>query len=273
VRRKTLSVVIPTYNAERFIARCLDALTWADEVIVVDMFSTDRTPEICRSYPNVKFVQRDEKIIYANVNYGFDLAQGDWVMRLDSDEIVTPELAREIQEKILAKDEDENDGYVLPSRLHCFGRWIKHCGINDPRRLRTGYTYRLHIFKRGLCRYSLTHQHEDIDVPGKKGWLTHPYDHYSIDSISQWIAKTNYYTDRDAEAADLSQVHINWRTILKVATSPLVGFFRLYVLRQGYQDGIWGLILCLLGANYYMIQELKKWERKLKETTERSVSQ
>src|SRR5713101_2099961 len=93
--RQTLSVVIPTLNVEAIIARCLEALRWADEVVVVDMFSTDRTREICESYPNVRFLQKQD-YIFANVNYGMEAATGDWVMRLDSDEVPTPELAREI---------------------------------------------------------------------------------------------------------------------------------------------------------------------------------
>src|SRR6266853_1273739 len=85
-RRQTLSVVIPTLNVEGIIARCLEAVRWADEVVVVDMFSTDRTREICEGFPNVRFIQRRD-YIFANVNHGMEVAAGDWVMRLDSDEV------------------------------------------------------------------------------------------------------------------------------------------------------------------------------------------
>jgi len=87
--RKTITVVIPTYNVERVIARCLEALQWADEVNIVDMYSTDRTREICERYPNVRFYQNQD-YIYGNVNYGIQRASHAWVMRLDSDEVVTP---------------------------------------------------------------------------------------------------------------------------------------------------------------------------------------
>src|SRR5215212_9456427 len=100
--RRTLSVVIPTLNVEAIIGRCLEAVRWADEVVIVDMFSTDRTREICEGFPNVRFKQRRD-YIFANVTYGMEVAIGDWVMRLDSDEVLTPELAREIQEDVLAK--------------------------------------------------------------------------------------------------------------------------------------------------------------------------
>src|SRR5829696_754581 len=91
--RQTLSVVIPTLNVEAIIARCLESLRWADEVVVVDMFSTDRTQAICESFPNVRFLQRRD-YIFANVNFGMKQAAGDWVMRLDSDEVLTQELGR-----------------------------------------------------------------------------------------------------------------------------------------------------------------------------------
>ena len=111
--RQTLSVVIPTFNVEPIIARCLEALRWADEVVVVDMFSTDRTREICERYPNVRFLQKQD-YIFANVNYGMEIATGDWVMRLDSDEVPTPELAREIQEEVLARPEVPYTTYWVP---------------------------------------------------------------------------------------------------------------------------------------------------------------
>ena len=99
--RQTLSVVIPVYNVADIIGRCLDALTWADEVVVVDMFSTDETEAICRRYANVRFFQNRD-YIYANFNYGLDRATGDWILRLDSDEVVSLQLAQEIQEEVLA---------------------------------------------------------------------------------------------------------------------------------------------------------------------------
>src|SRR5215212_640490 len=89
--RRTLSVVIPTLNVEAIIGRCLEAVRWADEVVVVDMFSTDQTRAICERFPNVRFIPRRD-YIFANVNHGMEVATGDWVMRLDSDEVLTPEL-------------------------------------------------------------------------------------------------------------------------------------------------------------------------------------
>ncbi|HIE51064.1 MAG TPA: glycosyltransferase family 2 protein [Armatimonadetes bacterium] len=263
-RVKTISVVIPTYNVEPIIRRCLDALTWADEVIVVDMFSTDRTREICESYPNVRFFQRRD-YIYGNVNYGIEQARGDWIMRLDSDEVVTSELAREIQEKVLAREEDENDAYIVPSRVFYFGHRIRHAVVAD---VKSGYHWRTILFKRGTARYPVRTEHEDFTFTGRrKGRLTQVYDHYTCSTVEDWLHKVNYYTERDAERADLSQVHLTWRTRLKVALSPLVGFFRLYFLRGGWRDGIWGLMVCLLNAQYYLIEQLKLWERKLRGTS------
>src|SRR4051794_29185397 len=111
--RQTLSIVMPTFNVAPIIPRALDAVTWADEVVIVDSFSTDETPEIVRSYPNVRFHQWVRPGSYSTPSayaYGMERAQGDWIMRLDSDEVVTPELAREIQ-AVLEQDDCPYDGF------------------------------------------------------------------------------------------------------------------------------------------------------------------
>src|SRR5690242_3676391 len=96
-RRSTVAVVIPVFNVERIVKPTLESVKWCDEIIIVDMFSTDRTKEICTSYPNCRFFEK-KGYIYENVNYGIDQAKSDWIIRLDSDEVVSPELRKSIEE-------------------------------------------------------------------------------------------------------------------------------------------------------------------------------
>lgn len=258
---KTISVIIPVYNVENKIVKCLNALKWADEVVVVDMFSADRTQEICATYPNVSFYQ-NQAYIFANVNYGIDQARGDWLMRLDSDEIVTPELAREIQEVVLSKLEDENSGYWVPSRTYFFGKWLKYGMSYDPRTVGRGYAMRKILFKKGTARYECKREHEDMTVTGTYGVLEYPYDHYSHDSISTWISKMNYYTDRDTERIETDvPSRLTAFYGLKMVVMPMMDFLKLYIRYRGYKDGMHGLASCVLNSLYTFVDRAKAWEK------------
>jgi len=260
--RRTISVVIPVLNVERIIARCLDALTWADEVVVVDMFSTDRTEEICRGYPNVTFYQNRD-YIYANVNYGIDRAKGDWVMRLDSDEVVTPALAKEIQDEVLGREGVAFSGFWVPNRVFFFGKWIRYGVAYDDRfgKDRIGFGFRKALFRNGTARYACQREHEDLTTEGEYGVLEHHYDHFSHRSVSEWIAKMNYYTDRDVERRDVLapgfSVPRPGRTLIALVTI----FFNLYVRRKGYKDGLYGFITCALNTFYVLVERCKVWEK------------
>lgn len=260
--RKTLSVVIPVYNVEDKIARCLDALAWADEVVVVDMHSTDRTEEICRSYPNVSFCQNRD-YIYANVNFGIDHARGDWIMRLDSDEVCSAELALEIQEKVLANPDVPYDGFWVPNRVYFFGKWIKHgiaYGTEFPRS-KEGFGYRRLLFRKGAARYECRREHEDLTVMGSWGVLHGHYDHYSHRSVSEWIRKMNYYTDRDVERVDVLAPDFRLPRPHKTLAALVKVFFDLYVKRKGYRDGIHGFMTCALNTAYLLVERCKLWEK------------
>lgn len=260
--RQTLSVVIPVYNVADIIARCLDALIWADEVVVVDMFSTDETEDICRRYANVRFLQNRD-YIYANFNYGLDRATGDWILRLDSDEVVSPELAQEIQEEVLAKPETPYAAYWVPNRMFFFGKWIRHGIAYDDRfgKDRIGYSHRLSLFRKGVTRYRCEREHESLTYDGPCGVLRGHYDHFSHRSVSQWIAKMNYYTDRDIERMDVTAPGFRLprprRTLLALAKV----FCDLYIRRKGYRDGVHGFMCCALNTFYLLVERCKIWEK------------
>jgi glycosyltransferase involved in cell wall biosynthesis len=229
-------------------------------VVVVDMFSTDRTREICERYPNVRFLQRRD-YIFANVNYGMEAARGDWVMRLDSDEVLMPELGREIQEEVLARPDAPYNTYWVPSRVYFWGKWLKFGPAFNPRAKGSGYDFRKLLFRKGTARYEVKSEHEDISASGPFGWLTNPYDHYSMPTVSAWVAKMNYYTDRDVErktpeecaAVRFALRPFLWRFLRDVVSR--------YVRRQGYRDGAHGLSACFLHAVYPAVEAIKTWER------------
>lgn len=259
--KKKISVVIPTFNVEKIIGRCLDSLQWADEVNVVDMYSSDRTRESCAGYANVRFYQNQD-YIYGNVNYGIQRASHEWVMRLDSDEVVTKELADEIQEIVLTERYPQYSGFYVPSRVFFFGHWIKYGPAFDARSPMPGEAYRKVIFRKGTASYRCEREHEDLTTTGKYGFLKNHYLHYSHDSISHWISKMNYYTDRDVERVAPERISLESFQRLRLFCWLLHNFYGLYIGRRGYKDGFHGFVVCLLHAFYPIIEQLKLWEKK-----------
>lgn len=261
--RKKISVVIPTFNVEKIIRRCLDALEWADEVTVVDMGSTDGTRPICEGYPNVRFHERRDSI-NGNVNYGAQRAVHDWLLFLASDEVVTPELAREIQDVVLSETHPRYSGFYVPSRVFFFGRWIRYGPACDPRSPVPGEAYEKRLCRKGTASYRGEHSHEALTTTGEYGFLTNHYLHYSHDSISQWITKMNYYTDVDVGSVPVDRISIASFSRAKWFYWLLHNFYGLYVSRRGYKDGFHGFIACVLHALYPVIEQFKLWEKKWK---------
>lgn len=249
-------------NVEPIIGRLLDALAWADEVVIVDMFSTDGTEAICRSYPNVAFYQNRD-YIFANFNFGQERAHGDWVLKLDSDEVPTPEMAKEIVDTVLTPGVAvQFTGFLVPNRVYFYGKWLRFGVAWDPVRCpEGGLSYSPKLFRRGTARHECRSEHEQLTTSGKYGVLTHPYDHFSHPTVSGWIAKMNYYTDRDVERMEMTEPGFRAprpaRTIIAVAKV----FLEHYVGRRGYRDGIHGFITCALNAAYLLVLRCKIWER------------
>lgn len=245
---KKLSVVIPTYNVEDIINRCLDSLTWADEIIVVDMFSTDKTKEICESYYNVKFYQNKD-YIFANLNYGIERATGDWIMRHDSDEVITPELRDEIQE-VLSQEDCRYDGFYIAEKTFYFGKWFSFDIA--------GKSGRPKLFKKGYLRHECKSEHEYPIITGKWGYLNNIYLHYSHPTISGWISKMNYYSERDIERIErINPKKFSWYRWL---LGPVKAFYHSYVKGKAYRYGYHGLVLSMLWTFYNFIQRAKLWE-------------
>ena len=256
----TISVVTPVKNVEDRLERFLDALTWCDEVVLVDQFSTDRTPEIAARYPNVTFIQNND-FVPVNYNLGQERARGDWIFRLDSDEIPTPELVAEIRQQVVENPTPAFDGFLVPNRVYFFGKWIRYGIAYDPR-APEGCSLRKSLYRKGCARYPGQSYHDDLEGTGNWGQLRYPYDHFSHPSVSEWIRKMNHYTDGDLENIDVAAPDFvtppPWRALVDVA----VTFLRLYFQRKGYRDGLHGVIVNGLNALYPFVQKCKVWEKR-----------
>lgn len=243
-----LSVVISTYNRADSLARTLASLKrLASEVIVIDNGSTDTTSDVAREFGAKVYTRPNNLMLNVNKNYGFTKATGDWILCLDDDEEIPPELAGEIKKAMTSKDVS---GYWLPRKNIIFGRWIRH-GIWWPDR-------QLRLFKKGKGKYPERHVHEYLEVSGTTGTLLHAYVHYNYDTIGQYLEKMQrIYTESEVQKYVSSGYRISWRDAIRF---PASDFIKLYFAQSGYKDGLHGLVLALLQAFYSFIIFVKLWE-------------
>jgi glycosyltransferase involved in cell wall biosynthesis len=249
--RQTLTVVIPTKDRAPELRKALASVRWADEIIVVDMHSSDETDQVCAEYPQCRLYKRED-YIFGNVNFGFEKATSDWVMRLDTDERVTPPLAKEIQ-KVLSDPPPDVVGYEFPERVVNLGRELRH-GFGRRH-------FRKMMFRRGMARYPVKAEHEDLETTGPWLRLRQGYLHDNYRSVAHYLEKTNYYTDRDVERADLPDRRPReLRCLIEVARA----FYMYYLKLRGYRDGWVGFVDAAMRANYQFVQWAKlreRWER------------
>lgn len=245
-----ISVVISAYNEEKKIRRCLESIKWADEIIFVDNTSQDETPKIAAKYTNKVYIRPNNKMLNLNKNYGISKAEGDWVLYLDADEVVTPELRTEIQE-VLKNPKPEISGYWISRRNIIFGKWIRH-GIWWPDK-------QLRLFRAGSAKYPGVHVHEYIKCNGPTSELTASMDHYNYETINQYLSKfSNIYADNEVENLLASGYIYRWSDALKF---PVSDFVKIYFAQHGYRDGLHGLVLALLQSFSSFVVFAKLWEK------------
>lgn len=248
--RETLTVTIPTKDAGHLLVDCLASVSFADEIIVVDMFSTDDTEEVCAAYPQCRLIRRDG-YIFENLNVAFAEAASDWILRIDTDERLTLELAAEIQE-ILADPPPGVIGFAFWERPIILGRELRHgFGRKHHRKL---------LFRRGTARYRVEHEHEDLESTGV--WQTgrHGYLHYNYSAVRQYLEKMNYYTEADAKRASLQSAP-RMRDALLQSTRQ---FYLYYLKYQGFRDGWVGFVDAAMRGFYQLVLWAKlreQWEK------------
>lgn len=253
----SLSVIVITKNEERNIEDCLNSVRWAQEIVVVDGGSEDRTIEFARKITPKVFVK--EWAGYgASKNFALDQCTGDWVLWLDADERVTIELSKEIQ-AVVNQESTPHNVYEMPRKAYFLGKWIKHCGWYP------GHVSRL--FKRGAGRFSDNKVHERFEFDGAVGRFQSDLLHYTDPNLGHYFEKFNRYTTL---AADEMLERGGKFRVSQLVIRPIWVFIRMYILKLGFMDGIQGLILCVLSSCYVFTKYAKLWE--LFADTERSKS-
>lgn len=230
----SLSVVIITKNEAAHIVDCLDSVAFADEIIVLDSGSTDATRELARALGARVEVNVEWPGFGLQKNRALDLATGDWVLSLDADERVPPELAEEIQ-RVLA--DPAADGYRVARLSNFCGRWMRHSGWWPDHVLR--------LFRRESGRFSDDVVHEHVDLDGRVATLRGHLLHYPYASLELFIDKINRYS---TDAALKAHARGRRTTVLGPFGHGFWTFVRHYVLRRGFLDGWQGLILAGMAA-------------------------
>ncbi len=257
-RVPTLSVVMPTKDCVALLRAVLPALDFADEIVVVDMFSTDGSAELVRETPRARLIQR-HGYIEENVNAGIDASAGDWIYLCDSDEIPTPALRAEVRQAIESAPPDLA-GFLIPNAVYWCGEMLRYGPQYDPHARVPGERYRKRLFRRGAARYAAETYHEDLVTDGTWGRLTHRYDHYTISTMARWFEKANLYTTGDAERADVARLSAN-RIAFAMLWRPLRTFLVWFVKKRGFRDGALGVVTCgCYAASDFMLQ-VKLWEK------------
>ena len=251
-----LSIVLITLNEERNIERCLKSLKFSkkvfqqQEIIVVDAQSADLTATVAKKLGAKVFI-RNWKGFGDQKNWSLSIATGDWILSLDADEELTPKLIAEI-EKTAKASEEGVDGYFIKRKAFFLGKWIRHCGWWPDSQLR--------LIKRGKGSFTLEPVHEGLEVKGKTLELDEPMNHYTYDSIHQYLEKMNRYSD--LAILDVKQKKKTfWKFYVTVA--PFLTFFRMYVSRRGFLDGWHGFMVCGLSAFHDFCKYAKLWEKEI----------
>jgi glycosyltransferase involved in cell wall biosynthesis len=251
-----LSVCIVTHNEEANIGRTLESVKGlADEVIVVDSHSTDRTVAIAESLGAKVFIE-DWKGFARQKNSANAKASGTWILSLDADEEVSPELAASIRELLKpGQAAPKFDGYFMPRRNIYFGRWIKRGGYYPDPKLR--------LVKRELANFELRLVHEDIKLPGKMGRLKGDLLHHAYADLDGFIEHQNRYSTLSAHMV-LEKRRVGF-SVINILFRPMVRFFYNYIVRGGFLDGPEGFLVHLYHGAYVSWKYAKAWELSKKE--------
>ena len=242
--RATLSVVVIARNEERNLGRCLDSVAWAEERIVVDAESTDRTRQVAERRGARVIVQpwlgyRDQK------NVAVDAATMDWILSLDADEWLPAETAEEVQG---ALETPRADVYRFARNTAVSGAFLRHTYGED---------LQARLFRRGGARFAGGEVHERL-APGagaRVARLHGPILHRTYRSFSEYAERMNRYSDLGARSMGERPV-----SLLRLALSPPAAFLKMYVLRGGFLDGVRGLVVAAGQAHYVLLKYAKHWE-------------
>lgn len=245
---RKVSAYIITNNEEKHIKECIENLKWADEIIVVDSFSKDATVEIAQEM-GCKVIQNKFESFGKQRNFALTHCSYEWVITLDADERISPELKAEIEQQL--QSSPSADVFIAPRKSKFINQWISYSGWYPD------YRHPI-LFNKNKAKYKDQLVHEDIDYKGKRVYFKGDILHYPYDSIRQFVQKSDLYTD--LRAREMFEKGKKFR-VLNLIVNLTAMFLKMYIFKRGFRDGLAGFILALLYSSFYTLMKyIKLWE-------------
>lgn len=240
-----LSVVIIAGNEEKNIKDCLESVKWADEIVVIDSESMDRTREIAGLFTQNVFIKKWEGFAEQR-KFSLEKASCNWVLSIDADERVSPELKIEIDEVL--KRSSRKSGYRIPRENYFLNKIIKSCGWYPD--------YQMRLFDKNAASVTNRKVHEGFEVNGETGYLTSHIIHYTHQNITETIKKINEYSYLQA----LEKKNGKKVKAINLILNPIAAFLNHFISRRGFKDGVYGLMVSLIHALTNLLTYMKTWE-------------
>ncbi|MBL8019993.1 MAG: glycosyltransferase family 2 protein [Leptospirales bacterium] len=248
--RPGLTACLIVLNEEERLPRCLAALAFADEIVIVDGGSKDRTLQISRKLvpsQKLKLFKRPFDDFVQQKNFAISKARHEWILVVDADEVVTDGLRIEITQSLHSAEGDA--GYRVPRMTFYLGKWIRHCGWYPD--------YNVRLFRNGLARFEGGTVHERASVQGSVGTLKAHLEHYSYRNISDHLIRIDLYSTLIAEDKFKRG---NWSSPFLALYKSVSKFLLIYIWKRGFLDGRAGFVVAILGAYYNFLKYIKLWE-------------
>lgn len=249
MKKQTISVVLATYNEEKNLPGCLGSVKdFADEIVVVDGTSLDKTVDVAKSFGAKVVVTQNHPIFHINKQKAIDMATKEWILQLDADERVSSDLKQEIEKTINA--ENACDGYWIPRKNWFLGRFLMKGGVYPD--------YTLRLYKKGKGKLPQKDVHEQAEVKGQIGYLKHPLIHMADPEFGRYLLRFNRYTNLIAQELQEKKVGKNPFVVVKyMIVLPVWWFGKIYIRHKGFLDGWQGFVWAFFSALRFSVGYVK----------------
>jgi glycosyltransferase involved in cell wall biosynthesis len=242
-----ISVLLPTFNNAGIIRATLESIRWADEILVVDSFSTDGTLEICREF-GARIIQHEYIQSSKQKNWAIPQCAHEWVLQIDTDEVLEPGAQQEIMARIAAAPDDVH-AFAFPRKNHVLGKWISTADLYPDLQTR--------VFRRDSGRFEDKEVHAHVTVPGKIEVLEHNVMHYGMTSIGKQLSNVDRYSRYQADELRKRGKQFRWTQLV---FRPFAVFGYYYFWRRGFTSGYRGFLVAAISATYDFWAHAKLWE-------------